>query len=417
MNYYDPMFYICSEKMPFGIRINVELEYEIDGGILEYAVNTAIRRYPYFAVRLVKSDGNIVTEKNDLPVKVFKGRLQYPLGSGQVNHHILALSFSDNVIDFYMTHVMTDGAGFMPFVKSVLYYYLCKYLKTELPKGDIRLSDDPFFEGETENPYPEREMEQAVPFYRLPQKDFLRLSDCGNVSGDPVSYNFRAKASDVMKFSHENDASPCALFSSVMAKAIRNVHPNETKDIVSAISFNMRPGLKAQSNYRMLCKAIMVRYPKRLDTEDLGRVCTCTRGAVTVQSQPEDVLFYAQQQKKSLEKLLELPDIKSKSEVLSKKALEDSVNNTFSVSYVGKIDYGSLNEHIKNVHNYTDGSTYKTLFIEISSFGEWFYITVLQGFSSDTYYKAMLKILAQNGIEYIEEGAVLPDTPKIDLPY
>ena len=417
MNYYDPMFYLCSEKMPFGIRIEVELKYETDGSMLESAVNTAIKRYPYFAVKILKSGGELITVNNDLPIKVFKGNLPYPLGSADVNYHILALSYFKNKINFYITHVITDGAGFMPFMKSVLYYYLCKYLKTELPQGDIRLSDDALLEGEVENPYPEKEMADAFPFYTVPEKEFLRLADCGYVTnGTPTSYNFRVKESDIMKFSHENDASPCTLFSAVMAKAIWNVHPNETKDIVSAISFNMRPALKSVNNYRMLCKAIMVRYPKRLDDMAVRNICTCTRGAVMVQSQPENVLFYAEQQKKKLQKLLKLPDVKSKSDILSRIGLEDSVNNTFSVSYVGRVDYGSLKEHIEGVRFFTDGSTYKTVFIEISSFNGWFYITMQQGFSGDVYYKALLKQFEQNGIEYFEDGPVSIDTPNILLP-
>ena len=417
MKYYDPMFYLCSEKMPFGIRVEVMLKYKIDGSVLEYAVNTAIKRYPYFAVKVEKRGGELITVKNDLPIKVFEGSLRHPLGSADVNYHILALSHLDNKIDFYITHVITDGAGFMPFIKSVLYYYLCKYLKTELAPGDIRLADDPLLEGETENPYPEKEMVNALPFCTVPKKEYMRLADGGYVTDNTlISYNFRTRQSDIMKFSHENDASPCTLFSAVMSKAIRQVHPDETKDIVSAISFNMRPGLKAVNNYRMLCNAIMMHYPKQLTEAEISKICTCTRGAVMLQSQPENVLYYAEQKKKMLEKILSLPDIKSKRDTLSNIALADSVDNTFSVSYVGRIDYGCLSEHIESIRNFTDGSTYQTLFLEISSFNGWFYITMLQGFSGDVYYKALLHQLDENGIEYIEEGTVPLNTPTIVFP-
>lgn len=417
MQYYDPMFYICSEKMPFGIRIEANLKYETDGDILNQAVNTAIKRYPYFAVKIEEKDGDLITVPNELPIKVFKGTLPYPLGSKEVNGHILALSFSGKTINFYITHVITDGNGFTPFLKTVLYIYLCRYLNKELPATDIRTVDKPFLPGETENPYPEEKMKNAEPFYTVPDKEYFRITDGGHVTDDVrTSYNFRAKMSDVMKFSHENDASPCALISSIMAKAIRAVHPEETKDIVSAVSFNLRPGLGNRNSYRMLCNAIMIRYPKRLDRSPVSKLCTCTRGSITLQSQAENVLYYAKKQKEQLEDFLKIPDMKTKKEILSKTALADSVNNTFSVSYVGAVDYGSLQEHIDSVRYFTDGSTYKTLFIEISSFNQWFYITLLQGFSNDVYYKALLNELKQNGIEYAEDGSVPLGTPDIELP-
>ncbi len=417
VRYYDPMFYLCSDEMPFGIRIEVTLKYEIDGDILADAANTAIKRYPYFSVRIEEKDGDLVTVPNDLPIRVFAGELRFPLGSEALNGHVVALGYAGKTVNFYITHVMTDGAGFTPFMKTVLYYYLCRYLHTDLAPGDIRTVETPFLPGETENPYPEEKMKAASPFYTPPDKPFFRIADGGYVTDDiRTSYNFRAKASDVLRFGYENDASPCALFSSVMAKAIWTVHPDEQKDLVSAISFNLRPGLGNQYNYRMLCSAISVRYPNRIADHAVRTLCTCTRGAVLTQSQPENVLVYAQQKKEQLESLLTLPDVRSKTQKLSQVALADAVNNTFSVSYVGKIDYGCLQEHIESVRNFTDGSTYRTLFLEISSLNGWFYVTLLQGFSCDVYYRALLGQLEQSGIEYIEDGSVPLGTPDIELP-
>lgn len=417
MRYYDPMFYICSKEMPFCIRIEVSLKYDINPNILEKAVNTAIKRYPYFAIKLAEKDGNIITLPNDLPIVVYKDEKVLPMGCKELNFHLLALSYIDKKINFYTTHVITDGCGFVPFTKSVLYYYLCEYLGKKLPSEGIRLSDEPLLDGEIGNPYPEDLMKNAIPFYVVPKKEYFRLTDGGYVTDDVrISYNFRAKESDVMKFSHENDASPCAFFSAIMSKAIRDVHPREDKDIVSAVSFNMRGGLQNLNSHHMLCNALFVRYPKQLNDSIVRKICTCTRGSIMAQSQNENSLFYAQQKREMLERILELPDVKSKRDVLSKIALDDSVDNTFSVSYVGRIDYGALQEHIDCVRNFTDGSTYKTAFIEISSFNGWFYVTLQQGFSSDIYYSALIKQLKENDIEFIEDGRALMNTPDIILP-
>ncbi len=135
-----------------------------------------------------------------------------------------------------------------------------------------------------------------------------------------------------------------------------------------------------------------------------------------IQSQPEHVLFYAENHKKALNELLKLPDIKTKFDVLSKTALEDSVNNTFSVSYVVRVDYGNLTEHIEKIRFFIDSSTYKTIFLEISSFNGWFYISMLQGFSSDVYYKALINQLEESGIEYVEEGTEPINSPTITFP-
>ena len=137
---------------------------------------------------------------------------------------------------------------------------------------------------------------------------------------------------------------------------------------------------------------------------------------VTLQSQPENVLPYAQDWKKALLALGDVPGVEAKQVILGKRSLEDAVNNTFSVSYVGNMLFGSLESHIDSMFNVTDGSTYKTVFIEVSSLNGFFDIAFLQGFSSDVYYRAFLKQLEKHGLDYTEMGSSPLGTPGMVLP-
>ena len=354
--YYDPLFYISSDKMPFTIRIEVELEEKILEKSLRCAVDTAMPRYPYFAVRIVKKDGEYLEEHNDKPVPTYFGADAKALGKEDTNGHLLSLSYFENKIFFYVSHVITDGGGFFPFIKTVLYYYLCDRYQTVLDPDGINLKDDPFFDDETGNPFDENKMKNAAPFCQKKLPEYFRLKSGGYVC-DHKSTVFRLSLSEeeVMRFNYDNDGSPCALLSSLMAKAIQNVHPDEKKDIVSAVSFNLRPGLGNRHSYRMLCSAIMLDYPDKTRGTDITKMCTCSRGMTMLQSQPENVIFYAASRKKRVEKLLALPDIEEKKRILGDEALKDSISNTFSVSYVGKINLGSIEPYIKSMYNLTDG--------------------------------------------------------------
>ena len=69
-NYYDPLFYISSDKMPFTIRIETVVSDSIEPDALEYAVQLGIKRYPYFAVRIVEENGEYLTVPNSEPEAV-----------------------------------------------------------------------------------------------------------------------------------------------------------------------------------------------------------------------------------------------------------------------------------------------------------------------------------------------------------
>lgn len=415
--YYDPTFYLCSKEMPFTIRIQTTLRSPVQPAALTAALTRAMRRYRHFAMQVVEQGGEWLAAQNPRPPVVYPGPAVRPLGSDGVNGHLIAVSYDGREVNFYCSHVIADGAGLFPFIKSVLYFYLSDLYGVPADAEDLRTDDTPLFPDECTNPYPEERMAAAVPLALPPTGPFFRLTDGGFVNDrQNTVYRFSVSQAEVMRFNHDNDGSPCALVSSLMTRAIWALHPEVTADIVSAVSFNWRPALGCPHNHRMLCSAIPLRYPVRLRKAPIAHLCTCSRGMVTVQSQPENVLYHAQQRRIRMENLLALPGTAAKQAALAPAALSDAVNNTFSVSYVGRLGLGSMEPYIESMYNITDGSTYQTVFIEISSVNGRFDIAFLQGFSSDVYYRAFLEQLRLCGIGYTEDGVMPFGTPTIELP-
>ena len=415
--YYDPLFYLCSDEMPFTIRIETTFKDEVDPRLLTAAVTKALRRYPYFSIRIVREGGEWLTVPNDLPPVVYPGPEVRDLGSEGVNRHLFALSYEEKKVNFFISHVITDGAGLNPFLKSTFYYYLTARYGVTLDVPDVRLADDPLLPGETDAPYPEERMKNAVLFSRAIDRPFFRLTEGGRVRDERrIVYRVRFREADVFRVNRSADGSPSSLFSSIMYRVIRRLHPDEPRDIVSAVSFNMRPALGCRNTYRMLCSAIRVFFPERLKNADIGTLCTCARGIVSLQSEPSNVLCAMENRRKMLSTLETLPEIADKKAFLAPLALKDATDNTFSVSFVGRLGYGDMEKYIESIYNITDGSTYRTLFMEISSVNGWFDVAFLQGFSSDVYYRGFLEEAEALGIAFVEDGTMEFDTPGIELP-
>ncbi|MCQ2445796.1 MAG: hypothetical protein MJ141_02775 [Clostridia bacterium] len=415
-NYYDPMFYICTEEMPFTIRIETNVKESVDPKALFDAAEEALVRYPYFKITVIRDGEELIARPNPKPIAVYPGPDVYALGSEQVNGHLFAISYEEKRICFYISHVITDGGGFFPFLKTLLYLYFCRRSGKALDPAGIRLPSEPFYPDELGNPFPEEAMKKAFPIGKAKSGPFFRLRDGGYVKDhERTVYRFRLDEAAVMRVNKTSDGSPSSLFSSLMARAVWKLHPENHLDIVSAVSFNLRPGLGNKNSYRMLSSAILLRYPEKLKDADVTRLCTCSRGMVTVQSQPENVLYLAEQKKNWLESMENLT-LSEKKAMVGKAALADAVGNTFSVSYVGKVGLGSLEEHIESMYNLTDGSTYETVFIEVASVGGQFDIAFLQGFSSDVYYRAFLEELRALGLAVTEDTCGPMGTAEMVLP-
>ena len=415
--YYDPLWEISSKKMPFTIAVTVTMKKEADPALMKEAAQKAIVRYPYFSVRVEKQGEQLATVPNPAPFPVIGGDKVPTLGSKALSGHMSAIGVSGRVVRFYASHAMCDGAGFFPFIKTVLYEYLCLAEGKKLDPESIRLPDTPFFEDELGDPYPKDALKDAKPLYLPPKKPFFRLTE-GKYAKDakPVVYRLRTPVKDVMAFNHDHDGSPCVLLAALAAEAIASLHPENEKDLVCDVSFNLRPGLGNRNSYRMLCSSIPVRYPQKLLQRQIAMVCTCSRGMITLQSQKENVLFKARTQMEYFFSMRDQGTLAERSAAMGEMALRDSVNNTFSISYVGQMGLGSLEPYIDSIYNLTDGSTYRTLFLEVSAVGDEFDLAFIQGFSSRAYFDAFLSQMDRYALPYTLEDPIPLSTPKMVLP-
>ena len=413
-NYFDPMFYIPSDKMQFTIRIKCNLKETVDAEILDKALQKSIKRYPYFLIRVKQQDECYISVPNDLPVVLKMGPDVPTLGSAEVNWHMLALTCYQNTITFCISHIITDGAGFCPFIKTVLYYYLCMKYNIKLDSRGINLCDDELFDDEVINPYPEGKMKNSNAFFEPKRGEYFNLKDGGIANDDEATvYYIKVNQNDFMKYNRKNDGTPCSFGAVLAAKAIWNVHPDMNKNLVCDVSFNLRPAMGNLHNYRMLCSSFPLIYPPKLKDRSADILCTLSRGMILLNSQEENVINYCENLRSWIEKIENLPTLELKKKTVSEEALRRATDNTYSISYVGNVDLGEIGQYIDSIYNLTDGSVYGCFFIEISSVNDYFDISFIQGFSSDVYYREFVKLIEENNIRYIEEGNEKFCVPKV----
>ena len=87
--------YQSEKRFAHTVRIHVRMKEPVDIDVLEQAVNTAIKRYPYFAVRVsVDEDGGYVLVPNDKRIVVMPTAEKMPkVGSDAVIKNTFKIIF------------------------------------------------------------------------------------------------------------------------------------------------------------------------------------------------------------------------------------------------------------------------------------------------------------------------------------
>ena len=144
--------YMSSKEHPHSIRIRIRMRDLIDPEVLRSAVDTTMRRYPYFCVELERRDGDFCFVENHRPIVVTNSLAGTELNSGDSNYHMIAFHWKDNWIIMDLYHGMTDGVGAYEVLRTLLYYYCSERYHVTLDDEKIRLVGDEILEEEWPNP-------------------------------------------------------------------------------------------------------------------------------------------------------------------------------------------------------------------------------------------------------------------------
>lgn len=397
-----PRFYAINEHLTNTYRTGIQLEKPVDGEILRNAVDTAMRRYPYFSVKTAVENEEYVLLPNDAPVVITRGAEPICLGSEAANRHLTALTYEDDIIYFDIFHGLTDAVGMFPFIKTVLYYYLCEREQITLDPEGVRLANGEIPSEEIDDPYPVSIPESIRPLGAFkPVQQFCLPERTGPHAKERTVFHIRVRESDFMQYSGSHDASPAALTSVLLYKTVQSLYPGTELPIVCGMAHNIRKELGKPLAHQSLAPLLHLKYPDSLKDADITKLSTCTRGMIMVQSQLENTLVQVRNSLKLIERLRTMTHDQKRQ--FMQRAAQGLGNDTFKVSYVGRMDWGVIEPYIQKIYTYVDVLN-SGIMVEIQASNGSFDFCFLQEFSEDIYVKRFMELLDKEGIPATMSG-------------
>lgn len=395
-----PYYYGASKESSNNIRFVIEMQDEIDGEMFAKAVKLSMSRYPYFCVRVASNDQELFLEENKEDVVVAHTNEPITLGGMDANGHLLAFSWWGNQVYLDCFHGLSDGAGYLPLINTVIYYYCRERYDSNLNPEGIRLGGESIPEEEIKDPYPDSVDDSIKPVGRYVRKPAFDLRSAGLCTpGNPFWYEVQIPEDAFMKYNRSNDASPAVMIGVLMARAVEELHKNADKPIVCSMAMNIRKTLHAMTAHHSLVTQLFLEYKEAMKKMDIREQATCFRGMIMIQGQDENIWQSVKGNLKINERIHAMPDMKSK-RMMTQQIVESCVGlDTFKVSYVGKNHMGAAEKYVKGMHVVLDMNR-NNMMIEVSAVHGWFHLTFQQNWAEDVYVKAFLRQLDKEGITY-----------------
>ena len=408
--------YVTTKESPNEIRLRIRMRDLIDPEVFRHAVDTTMKRYPYFLVELQRRNGEFYFAENHRPVVITNSLHGVELNSEDSNFHMIAFCWQDNWIILDVFHGMTDGAGAYEVMRTLLYYYCSERYNVELNDEGIRLVGDEISEEEWADPVANRTDLPTPTRNEMPNA--LNPVAAAGLEEDrqQTAYSIAISESEFMRFTLDNDGSPGTMVALLLSRAIAKLFPEAEDAIRIALCVNQRKALGTPLAHQSLVGGVMLEYKDGMRDWPLGRQGTIYRGMVFAQTEEETVLAGAASNAGMVQMILSKESDAERLEVIA--AINEMTKKliTATVSYVGKANYKEAEQYIRDFRSWTSSAS-NGLLVEIAAVNGRFVIDFLQKFSSPLYVNAFLKELEDNGIVYDLQDVQELDLPNIKLPW
>ena len=415
------LLYEYMNKLPYTVRMKVRLDVPIEATLLSDAAQEAIARLPYFSVRVgVDESQSYTLDHNDMPIAVLPEKDErLVLGSDEVNGHLFAITYRNDCVWFNFSHAVCGAHGALFWVKATLYLYLCKVHGPLDAPADIHLPGTDVADEEVAYP------DEATLPHDAPSSHYEGDSNVAImrslkylfnpfVKDDNYYYQLEIPADTFMDYVTKVGGTPNTVLTAAMFKvASRYFKEKKGTHLSGRIAADYRADLGAEASYRDFVRFVHVRYEWDMRDDPVEKLSAVARRAIAEQNQPElgrERFFKINEVHRGID---EQPTLKKKKRfALSHSAFRSDPRDPWSVSYVGKVDWGGMAPYIKDVYTISDGD----LILEVNALVDHFDIA-FQVFNKDERpLRLFCEVLSEEGIPYVVSERLTRYLPKIQLP-
>ena len=227
-------------------------------------------------------------------------------------------------------------------------------------------------------------------------------------------YEIEIPSKEFMDYAVKIDGSPNTILIAMMYKAMtRFLKEKEGTFISGRLAADYRDDIGASGSYRDFVRFIHIRYEWDMKDEPISKLNQRARGAVIRQNQPELSIERFRRAVNAHKGIDEQPTLKEKKKYASvNSTYRNDPRDVYTVSYVGQMDLGGMEKHIRSMYNITDGD----LMLEVNALTDRFNICFQVADKNREPLQRFLEVLDGEKIPYKVSDIKTRYLPKIEFP-
>lgn len=257
LSYYEQYAAFINKRYPFPFPDYVfEFHDEIDGAVLQSALEKAVLVHPAFKLTLREDAAGFYLEEVNAVPKVIEADWKAEFSYGQ-DGLMWVMSYTGKRLVFTAFHLLCDGMGAMQFLQDVLKYYfaaLGKYSGELNAVGGIQY-DESCVNGYREAVKATDKRWQDLDYDNLSELDFAQFKA---MDDEPVLYRFDFAKAVIKQQAKESSTSTSAVISYYLAKAMADVLGKDEGKISVAVVADLRSRFPSKTDRNFTAESNLI---------------------------------------------------------------------------------------------------------------------------------------------------------------
>ncbi len=378
--------------------IEIKMKKKVTGSYLQAALTETAARFPYMTEKLVEKDGSYYLCPSNTSMIATKTQNYRSLGSMAVGYHLLDVTYYQNLIRVAFHHGLCDGRGVQSFVETLIYEYCKRKYRKNFSAEGIHLVGEKIEPAETEEPF-DTEFLKAEPCEMPDFSEKYALPETSEGHTGCYRTEFVLDEKTFIKSAKAVGATPAIFVSMVISDAILEMHPEADKPITCNMAMDLRSVVGKEKTHCNCVASVYLPYTKDDKEITQNELSAKYRELLNLQRNPELLKMGINKQIGMYNKLDTIETLEEKKQALS--FFDGMINNTYVLSYLGKLRLNDYAEYIDSACFYGDvscGMTINMLFA-----GDKVTLTLLQSFPGIKYAENFKKALLPYGLLSVSE--------------
>lgn len=410
-------FHFYGSKKPQSYICEMVLTEEVDGTVLQKAVDKTLQRMPYYRYAFVRKKGLYYYADNELPFVVAESEKARTIGGATTNYHALDVTYFGNKISAAMFHALCDGFGLNRFIETMLYYYFCLKDGKEYDAEGIYTLETPYDPEEEKDAFEQKSKVSLKELKALADKEKrFHLPELADDSAPKVfRFPIKIKTDALLSWCKSYSTSPAAAVSAIMSQVVADENTIDEGVVMAVVPVSLRSFLHAEKTFKNCSSALFLPVrPDECSSMSAGELATQLRLKMKAQLNEHFGQVMAAAVNTVIHLGKKMPTFALKNKVLALK--ENNPQDTFTVDYIGTLKTSGYSDRIAEV-NFLNPSPFNgSLMVMMYDCAGSFHFNINQTFEDAKYVKGFMKKLDELGISYEELPGDTFLNPEVELP-